>query len=194
MRQRLCSSYHIERSIANRVGLVECPCACIRCRGNVVQKVDKVARHHMDNGWDPYLIYPVIVSVTSVVSILFMFFNTNFMYALTEFLNVIWVWRVVNYVTVSSLLFLTEFRMKWVTFYIPVEVIMNMQYIWLLYFEKWNTKQSLEKAYHAILSCRQLMGETFVVLVIVKTEKRRTTVVHNRKTVEDNSLGQRLTE
>ena len=62
MRRRLCVAYHIERSIANRLGLPEYPCACSECRGARVQKVETIARHHMQNGRDPYLIYPVMVT------------------------------------------------------------------------------------------------------------------------------------
>lgn len=61
MRQRLCVAYHIERSIARRNGLPEYPCACNRCRGGLIKRVEIVARHHSVYGWDPYLIYPVMV-------------------------------------------------------------------------------------------------------------------------------------
>lgn len=63
MRQRLCAAYHIERSIANRLGLAEYPCACNRCRGACTKKVHIVARHHIAHGRDPYLVYPVMVSL-----------------------------------------------------------------------------------------------------------------------------------
>ena len=56
------AAYHIEQSIANRLGLSEYPCACNRCRGARLQKTEVVARHHVQNGRDPYLQYPVIVS------------------------------------------------------------------------------------------------------------------------------------
>jgi hypothetical protein len=62
MRQRLCAAYHIERSIAQRLGLPEYPCACNRCRGARIKKCDTVARHHTTYGRDPYLLYPVMVS------------------------------------------------------------------------------------------------------------------------------------
>jgi hypothetical protein len=64
MRQRLCAAYHIERSIANRLGLPEYPCACNRCRGASIRKVETVARHHITHGRDPYLEYPVMVIPT----------------------------------------------------------------------------------------------------------------------------------
>lgn len=57
-----CVAYHIERSIANRLGLVQYPCACTRCRGGRVKKVEVIARHHNRHGRDPYLIYPTMVS------------------------------------------------------------------------------------------------------------------------------------
>lgn len=62
MRRRLCTAYHMERSIAQRLGLPEYPCACNRCRGARIKKVETVARHHSAYGRDPYLIYPVMVS------------------------------------------------------------------------------------------------------------------------------------
>lgn len=61
MRQRLCAAYHIERGIANRLGFPEYPCACNRCRGAEIRKVDTIARHHRTHGRDPYLLYPVMV-------------------------------------------------------------------------------------------------------------------------------------
>ena len=73
MRNRLCSAYHIERSIANRLQLHEYPCACNRCRGAVVRRVSTIAKHHVRNGRDPYLIYPVLVSSTCRV----MFMRTS---------------------------------------------------------------------------------------------------------------------
>ena len=70
MRRRICSAYHIERSIANRLKLDEYPCACNRCRGAVVRKVSTVAKHHVRNGRDPYLIYPVLVSSSSKMTVM----------------------------------------------------------------------------------------------------------------------------
>lgn len=61
MRRRLSAAYHIERSIAHRMGLPEYPCACNRCRGAIIKKVETVARHHSAYGRDPYLVYPVMV-------------------------------------------------------------------------------------------------------------------------------------
>jgi len=61
MRRRLCAAYHIERSIANRLGLPEYPCACNRCRGAIIRKVEIVARQHSIHGRDAYLLYPVMV-------------------------------------------------------------------------------------------------------------------------------------
>ena len=55
-------AYHIKRSIANELNLHEYPCACNRCRGVVVRKVSTVAKHHIRNGQDPYLKYPILVS------------------------------------------------------------------------------------------------------------------------------------
>ena len=63
MRRRLCAAYHIERSLAQRLGLPEYPCACNRCRGARIKKVYTVARHHISYGRDPYLVYPVMVSL-----------------------------------------------------------------------------------------------------------------------------------
>lgn len=63
MRRRLSAAYHIERSLAARLGLPEYPCACDRCRGARIKKVHTVAKHHIAYGRDPYLIYPVMVSV-----------------------------------------------------------------------------------------------------------------------------------
>lgn len=63
MRRRLCAAYHIERSLAQRLALPEYPCACNRCRGARIKKVNIVARHHISYGRDPYLVYPVMVSV-----------------------------------------------------------------------------------------------------------------------------------
>ena len=56
------SAYHIERSIANRLNLHEYPCACNTCRGAIVRKVSTVAKHHVRNGREPYLKYPIPVS------------------------------------------------------------------------------------------------------------------------------------
>ena len=64
MRRRLSAAYHIERSIAHRMGLPEYPCACNRCRGAIIKKVETVARHHSIHGRDPYLVYPVMVGKT----------------------------------------------------------------------------------------------------------------------------------
>lgn len=60
------SAYHIERSIANRLNLHEYPCACNTCRGAVVRKVSTVAKHHVRNGRDPYLKYPILVSSSEI--------------------------------------------------------------------------------------------------------------------------------
>lgn len=62
MRRRLSAAYHIERSVANRLGLPGYPCACNRCRGAIIRNVETVGRHHIAHGRDPYLLYPVIVS------------------------------------------------------------------------------------------------------------------------------------
>ena len=62
MRPRASAAYHIERSIATRLKLTEYPCACTRCRGARVKKIEIVARHHRLHGRDRYLIYPVMVS------------------------------------------------------------------------------------------------------------------------------------
>lgn len=56
------AAYHIERSIANRLGLPEYSCACNRCKGALIKKVTTVARHHIIHGRDPYLVYPIMVS------------------------------------------------------------------------------------------------------------------------------------
>ena len=68
MRRRESAAYHIERSIATRLGLAEYPCACNRCRGSTIKKAEIVARHHMMNGRDPYLRYPVMVSTNRTKS------------------------------------------------------------------------------------------------------------------------------
>jgi len=75
MRPRLGSAYHIERSIARRLKLVEYPCACTRCRGSILKKVEVVARHHEKNGRDPYLIFPVIVSYCDMMRSLNFYYN-----------------------------------------------------------------------------------------------------------------------
>lgn len=62
IRRRITAAYHIERSIANRLGLAEYPCACRRCGGGLVKKVHVVERHHRLYGRDPYLTYLVMVS------------------------------------------------------------------------------------------------------------------------------------
>ena len=69
MRRRLSAAYHIECSIAHRMGLPEYPCACNRCRGAMIKKVETVARHHSAYGRDPYLIYPVMVGISSCIYI-----------------------------------------------------------------------------------------------------------------------------
>lgn len=63
MRRPVCSAYRIERSIANRLKLHEYPCACTACRGAVIRKVSTIASHHTKNGRDPYLQFPVLVSL-----------------------------------------------------------------------------------------------------------------------------------
>ena len=63
MRPRSCAAYHIERSIATRLGLLEYPCACTRCRGARIKKIEMVARHHRLHGRDRYLLYPVLVNL-----------------------------------------------------------------------------------------------------------------------------------
>lgn len=70
MRRRLSAAYHIERSIAHRLGLPEYPCACNRCRGAVIKKVETVARHHSIHGRDPYLVYPVMVGQYIEISVI----------------------------------------------------------------------------------------------------------------------------
>lgn len=70
MRRRLSAAYHIERSIAHRLGLPEYPCACNRCRGAIIKKVETVARHHSIHGRDPYLVYPVMVGKYIEISVI----------------------------------------------------------------------------------------------------------------------------
>ena len=70
MRRSLCAAYHIERSIAKRLGLPEYPCSCNRYGGSSIRKVETVARHHITHGRDPYLVYPVMVSPTFSMNIL----------------------------------------------------------------------------------------------------------------------------
>ncbi|KAG0592135.1 hypothetical protein KC19_1G228000, partial [Ceratodon purpureus] len=61
MRQRrLAPAYHIERSICLRLGLIEYPCACQKCRGGRIRRVLTVAKHHRKYGRDPFLSYPVL--------------------------------------------------------------------------------------------------------------------------------------
>ena len=66
MRPRVCAAYHIERSIATRLGLSHYPCACTRCRGACMKKMEVVARHHLRHGRDPYLKYPIMVRMYAV--------------------------------------------------------------------------------------------------------------------------------
>lgn len=83
MAARLNSAYHIECSIANRLGLVEYPCACTWCRGSQVKKVNVVANHHSKNGRDPYLMYPVMVSDSSewhIASIIDVFSSSHLLH------------------------------------------------------------------------------------------------------------------
>ncbi|KAG0504704.1 hypothetical protein M758_N024800 [Ceratodon purpureus] len=58
--RRLCAAFHIERSIANRLGLPEYPCACARCRGGRVRMSQTVVRHHRLFGRDDHLPHPVL--------------------------------------------------------------------------------------------------------------------------------------
>ena len=75
MRRTGCAAYHIEHSIATRLGLTMYPCACTRCRGACIKKMEVVARHHFRCGRDCYLIYPIIVSVHVQVHSEFLFFS-----------------------------------------------------------------------------------------------------------------------
>lgn len=59
------AAYYIERAIALREGLLEYPCACTRCRGARIWKVQTMARHHKAVGRNPFLSYPVLVSSCS---------------------------------------------------------------------------------------------------------------------------------
>lgn len=61
MRRRLYAPYHIERSLAHRLGLPEYPCACNRWSGARIKRMEIVGRHHSVYGRDPFLIYPVMV-------------------------------------------------------------------------------------------------------------------------------------
>ena len=60
-KRRLSVAFHIERSIANRLGLSEYPCACRRYRGARVLKVDSVTRHHRIYCRDNFLPHPILV-------------------------------------------------------------------------------------------------------------------------------------
>lgn len=45
--RHFCSAYHIEQSIANRLGVAEYPCACWRCHGARIWLAETVARREM---------------------------------------------------------------------------------------------------------------------------------------------------
>ncbi|KAG0595808.1 hypothetical protein M758_UG199500 [Ceratodon purpureus] len=59
-RSRMLPAYHIERGIAAQSGLPEYPCACTRCKGGQIRKVETVATHHRRYGQDPSLPHPIL--------------------------------------------------------------------------------------------------------------------------------------
>lgn len=71
MHQRICAAYHIEHTIATRLGLPQYPCIYTWCKGACIKKVEVVARHHLKYGRNRYLMYPVIISSSTHKVILF---------------------------------------------------------------------------------------------------------------------------
>ena len=65
-RRRLATSFHIERSIALRMGVLDYPCACRIWRGARIRSSEAIARHHRRYDRDAYLPHPVLVSAQQI--------------------------------------------------------------------------------------------------------------------------------
>jgi len=78
------AAYHIERAIAMRQGISQYPCACSHCHGGRTRSTALVAKHHRQYGRDPYLRFPVLVSLYACSILFFSFFKFSMKVAVHE--------------------------------------------------------------------------------------------------------------
>lgn len=59
---RLDEAYHMERALVVRQGIRNYPCACMKCHGFLMQRVEVVEQHHRRFGRDRNLTDPLLGS------------------------------------------------------------------------------------------------------------------------------------